>query len=72
MMSDLPATDKMPYRPVLQWAARRLSGLPPQVPTEAEKRDAIRVLGEGPLDHNHPEHDPVYCTAERIFHESSQ
>ena len=71
-MSDLlPITDRIIERPVFFRYMRRQWGLPIFEPTETEKRDAIRILKEGPWTDDVRD-DPIYCEAERIFMDASQ
>lgn len=66
----LPATKRIHQRPVMRRALRRMLGFPPLgPPTNAEKRDAIMILRDGPVT-EHPADDPLYREAERILHES--
>jgi hypothetical protein len=50
--------------------ARRFLGEALDPPTDAEKSDAIRVLGGGPMQPD-PKGDAIYAEAERIFAEGA-
>lgn len=67
-MRALPETTRFHPRPVIARLTRRMSGRTLAPPTEEEKSDAIRVLGEGPMS----EEDTLYAEAERIFIEASE
>lgn len=60
MGADVPST------PVERRMADRMLGRPLTMPSEEEKRDAVRVLRDGPSTPD-PLGDAIYCEAERIF-----
>jgi hypothetical protein len=68
---NLRPSKRIRLRPVTRRALRRmqLGSLPLGPPTNAEKRDAILILRDGPVT-EHPADDPLYREAERILHES--
>jgi len=60
----------VPSTPVERRMARRFLGEALDPPTDAEKRDAIRVLGGGHMQPD-PKGDAIYAEAERIFAEGA-
>lgn len=64
-----PGPGDEPSTPVERRMADRMLGRPITMPTEEEKRDAVRVLREGPCTPE-PLGDPIYCEAERIFRDA--
>jgi hypothetical protein len=66
-MSALPESERYKPRPVMMRLMHRMAGHAPEPPTEEEKRDAIEILREGPINGIE---DPLYQEAERIMRDS--
>ena len=68
-MASLPETTRIRPRPIMSRLHHRWAGHRLEAPTEAEIRDAIEILREGPQTDD-PAEDPLYAEAERIMAEA--